>query len=425
MERKPDRDSVRHQNRSHILAALRKRGHASRTALGRDTGLSPATVSAIMADMIEEGLIVERAPINTHTGTPSQNATPIYRARGRPRIAMSLNPDHATLLAAKISVDRCTFLLSDYAGQTIAQSSITLPTLAAKRGAYAGSFIAAAEAFLRNHPASRRPDAIAIAMQGLVNGSTGTIAWSPAFSERDIPFTAPVSAHFGVQTMLSNDANMMAFGLKSTYPARFGDTFIAVMLDRGVGAGLFINGMPFEGATGAAAEFGHANHMPDGPLCRCGRRGCLEAFLSDYGIWRMASETPQNDRVITPSEADYSALIERARTGDARARAAFEEAGRALGFGIARLSALFDPGHVVISGAGIAAWDLIGAACEAGLEDTLVGELRGRMRLSVEPWSRNFILEGARAAALAYLDADVFAVPPELSAHADMGAHAS
>ena len=115
--------------------------------------------------------------------------------------------------------------------------------------------------------------------------------WSPAFRARNIPVVAPVQSALGISCTIANDANMMAEGLD---PQRQTGTAAVVFMGYGVGMGLIINGSVYHGPTGAAAEFGHMNHLPHGALCRCGRRGCVEAYAADYGILRNASGEPDS-----------------------------------------------------------------------------------------------------------------------------------
>ena len=184
----------------------------------------------------------------------------------------------------------------------------------------------------------------------------------------------PLERIFGIPCSIGNNANMIAEALIATDRKRYGGTTAVVFMGHGIGLGLILNGVVYHGATGRAAEFGHMNHIPDGPLCRCGRHGCLEAFSADYGIMRMANDRqgPDFDVHAAVLDNDMLELELAAEAGDTVAVNAFLRAGEVLGFGIARLIAMINPQRVVLAGPGTRAYGLMkdslwrGAAARAG-----------------------------------------------------------
>jgi predicted NBD/HSP70 family sugar kinase len=98
---------------------------------------------------------------------------------------------------------------------------------------------------------------------------------------RDIGCQAAQKAS-GIPCSIANNANMIAEALLGMDRNKYSGTTAVVFMGHGIGLGLILNGSVYSGATGRAAEFGHMNHLPDGPLCRCGRHGCLEAFSADW-----------------------------------------------------------------------------------------------------------------------------------------------
>jgi predicted NBD/HSP70 family sugar kinase len=384
MNKKVDTDVVRKQNRYLILQALRRHGPRPRVDIGRLTQLSPATVTAITAQLIAEVLEKLAGPI-AHT------------TRGRPTVDLALNPKALLVLALKISIDRFELALSDYSGHRVADKVLALATFNME----ARDVVAKASKFIRaflDETNTKTTDVkiIGIAMQGAVHASTGTLAWSPAFKARNIAFAAPIAAQTGIDCVLANDANMIAEGLMAKEHQLYRGTAAVVFLGYGVGLGLVINGTTFHGSNGAAAEFGHMNHEPSGALCRCGRSGCLEAYASDYGILRHAEGLPLN--MAPPYGAvDRSvmlALENAARHGDENALAAFHAAGRALGFGLARLVALLNPDRIVIAGPGSSAFELMEAAMNAALEEGVVEALRQNLKIERLPIDTDMILTG-------------------------------
>ena len=184
-------------------------------------------------------------------------------------------------------------------------------------------------------------------------------------------------------------------------------------VDYGVGMGLFVGDSLHHGAAGSAAEFGHMNHIPGGPLCRCGRRGCLEAFTADYAIYREARRmSPDTDpAAASPTAAELLALEAAAHGGDAHVRDVYAGVGTALGYGIARLMALVNPSRIVLTGGSTRAYPLFEAAMQEAIEEALVEDLRRFTVIETLPWDRDMILIGLIADSLARLDREIFANP--------------
>jgi len=401
MTNKADSDFVRRQNRHLVLEALRFAGRAPRIELGRLTRLSPATITSITTQLINEGLLEEQA----------ENGVSAAR-RGRPSVDLSLKPDAVHILAFKISIDRFELVLADYSGTRLAhevKSIRTYQMVAEDVGRHAAEFILA---FLNAQkipaPHIRK---IGVAAQGAADIGAGRLRWSPAFKALNIPIAEPITRLTGIACQIANDANMIAEGLMAREHYQYKGTAAVMFMGYGVGMGLVIDGKTYHGATGAAAEFGHMNHIPHGALCRCGMAGCLEAYASDYGILRHAEGLP--DSVAPPSSAvepDVMLALEKAaRRGDASALGAYRKAGEAIGFGLARMIALLNPDRIVISGPGLRAFDLIEPAINAALAEGVVPALRENVKIETLPMDHDMIITGTIDKLLHDLDRTVFA----------------
>ncbi len=403
MNNKADSDLVRRQNRHLLLEALRFHGPAPRVELGRLTSLSPATVTSITTQLLAEGYLREAG-----VQAEKNDAT----RRGRPTIALELNPEAALVLALKISIDRFEMALADYSGNVLARHTDKPSTYALDReraGPLAAHHVLA---FLdANNIAGRQIKKLGIAVQGVAGSQSGHLAWSPAFLALDIPLVQPMSELTGIACSLANDANMIAEGLMAREHYQYKGNAAVVFMGYGVGMGLVIDGKAYHGATGAAAEFGHMNHVPGGALCRCGKAGCLEAYASDYGILRAAenlsADTPPPSHAVDPDV--MRSLETAARRGDAKAKAAYDTAGRAIGYGLARLIALLNPDRIVISGPGTAAFDLMVGAMHQAIEEGVVAALRQNIIIETIPMSHDMIITGTIQKLLHELDRDVFA----------------
>ncbi|SHL21820.1 ROK family transcriptional regulator [Roseibium suaedae] len=397
MTKKADRDQIRRQNRSIILQTLRRNGPLARIDLGQITRLSPATVTAITSDLLDQGLI---------EGIESEEPK-AHLSRGRPRSLLQLNPDAACVLGIRLSVNAIDIALANFSGETVRTSSIAFDSSAADHENFPEVLIAAIRKFIAEAGlAEKKIKEIGVAAQGVVELSSGCVVWSPAFSGQNIPIVEPLQAAFNARCLLSNDTNMITEALHWSDPGTYSGTFAVVMLDYGVGMGLYLDNKLFAGASGKAAEFGHANHVPGGALCRCGKRGCMEAYLSDYALVRAASHLPETTDPddVEAGVAGLAALITKAQQGEEPALEAFAKAGRVLGYGLARLLAIIDPSRIVLTGAAMRAFSFMEKGMEEGLEEALVADLRQNFVIDVMPWEEDFIRRGLIAQAMERLD---------------------
>jgi predicted NBD/HSP70 family sugar kinase len=403
MEAKADSELVRRQNRRLVLDALRRSGPMARVELGRVTGLSPATITAISTQLIAERIIEELV---------SPLVLPANGKRGRPTTQLGLRAKAAHVLAANISIDTTVLTLVDYSGTVLKSERLHTPSYDAPPQAFARQTSDAIRAFLASAGlVSKDIMRIGVAIQGVADIREGSIVWSPAFAARDVPLGDVLERELGIPCFVANDANMMAEGFLASEATARNKTLATIFTGYGVGMGLIIDGKVFHGSSGGASEFGHMNHVPHGALCRCGRRGCIEAYAADYGILRTASGGGDNEAPHSSVDpAEMEALHTRAQSGDPRAIAAFDKAGEALGFGIGRLIALLNPDRVVVAGPGLWARELIEPAMRRAVEESVVEELRRDVAIEVIPVETDLILRGTTAALLRAVDGDMSAI---------------
>ena len=402
MREKADSDLVRRQNRRLLLDALRQHGPLARIELGRRTGLSPASITSIASQLIADGILQE---------VEDQQAPALPMRRGRPLTQIDINPRSAHVAAVKLSIDGIELALADSRGGIVCRSRSRVANYDAERDGF-GMAVAGeiGRLLAKARVPARKVARIGIAVQGVADSQAGTIVWSPAFRLRNIPVAAAVQDELGIPCHLANDANMIAEGLIGTDRARYGGTAAVVFMGYGVGMGLIIDGRVYHGPTGAAAEFGHMNHMPGGPLCRCGRRGCVEAYAADYSIRRWASG---NAEVMPPSFSavpaeEMLALEDQARRGEPRALAAYAKAGEALGYGLARMVALLSPTRIALAGPGTGAMELIEPHLRRAIEDGVVDELSRNVEIEVVPIDTDMIIQGTIGSALRHVEVEVF-----------------
>lgn len=381
-----------------VISAVRRAGQPSRTEIAATTGLSHSTISTISSDLIGEGILAE-----------SKGGEPALMKRGRPQVGLALDPDAAAIVAVVLSLNSLSAALIDYAGNTIAEESRRLVTQRLEADDLVDECIGIVRRLIEAN-SKGAVLRIAVAIQGVTDSGSRTLLWSPITPHDDIPFADRLEQEFGVPVTVENDCNMIAEALRWRDPSRYRDDFIAILLSHGIGMGLVTKGELFTGTQSSGGEFGHMIHRPDGALCRCGRRGCIEAYAGNYAIWRNARQGDENAEPLADlSDDDIRALAEAARDHDGPEREAFRKAGEAIGFGLGSMFALFDPAPLAFVGVGATAFDLMEPHVRAAIAKTAGGLHSKAISFDTEPNEVPLIREGCMMRALLYVDDEVFA----------------
>ncbi len=373
-------DDVRKGNRRRILAAIRRRGLISRTDIGQQTGLSAATVSAITFDLISEGVLVR------HSRDDASIA-----GRGRPKVDLSVNPAAGLVGTMNLQLNSVTATIIDYTGTPLAESAIDFDSRQASAASIRRALMHCLQhAFAKSGQSSSELKRIAVGVQGVTDVGGMKLLWSPVVKQRNLPIRSWLESEFGVPVSVCNDCDLMALALNWNDPQRYSGNFAAILFAHGVGMGLFLRGGLINGTRTSGIEFGHMIHIPGGAQCRCGSRGCIEAYAGDYAVKRRASGLPDDlppPGLVTAGE--MAAIVEAAQRGDDNARAAIEAAGRAIGTGLASIFALVDPFPVALIGSGTVTRDLLEPAIRAAIAQSIavkgagqpVGGRLGRIRI--------------------------------------------
>ena len=203
-----------------------------------------------------------------------------------------------------------------------------------------------------------------------------------------IPFVETVKKHYpSLPVVIDNDANAAAIGEMIYGGARGMREFIEITLGTGLGGGIVANGEMVYGYGGTAGELGHITVRPGGRLCGCGRRGCLETYVSATGIVRtmleiLADDTrPSRLRSVPVEKIDSKMIAEAALDGDELARAAFEETGRILGESLANFVAFSFPEAIFLFGGLAKSGNLLWEPTKRHMETNMLRNYKGMVKL--------------------------------------------
>ncbi len=220
------------------------------------------------------------------------------------------------------------------------------------------------------------------------NYYSGNIEYAPNLIWKGIiPFADIFSAIFKLPVTLTNDANAAAIGEMIFGGAQKMDNFLMITLGTGLGSGLVVGGKLIYGHDGFAGELGHICVKENGRACGCGKRGCLETYVSATGIKRtvfelLATETDDSVfRGISFDELESKQITLAANNGDKIAKKAFEKTGRLLGKSLADTVAHISPQAIFLFGGLALAGDWIFEPTKAAMEENLLEVFRGKIKI--------------------------------------------
>jgi glucokinase-like ROK family protein len=327
--------SLRELNRGRVIDAFRGRGTASRAEIARATGLSRSTVSSIVADLIESGLLTEQG-----------EATGVAHGEGggRPPVLLSLNPSAGMAVGVDFGHTHLRVAVSDLSHDVLAESWRQLDVdHSAEEG------LDAATALVDEVLGEARVDrdrvlGVGMGVPGPINRATGAVG-----SSSILPGWVGVDAATEMERRLrlpvhvENDANLGALAEFVWGSGKSHSNVVYIKLSSGVGAGLLFAGRLHQGAGGTAGEIGHTPAQHGTAICRCGSRGCLETVASARAIAEQLGVS-RGEPVSTKE------LLELIAKGDPAAARLIGEAGREIGVALAGLCNLLNPDCVIIGG---------------------------------------------------------------------------
>ncbi len=226
---------------------------------------------------------------------------------------------------------------------------------------------------------------------GAPNGNyyNGTIEYPPNLGWENVDVVKLVKQFMDLPVRITNDANAAALGEMQFGSAKNFKHFIEITLGTGLGSGIVVDGKILYGADGAAGELGHTIVVPNGRLCNCGKKGCLETYCSAEGIRRtvfelmaeMNGHSPLRSIAFTDLTAKEIARL--AEQGDAIALTAFDVTARILGRALADASAIFSPQAIILFGGLSQAGDLLLRPLKEYFEQHLMKHQKGKIRILV------------------------------------------
>jgi predicted NBD/HSP70 family sugar kinase len=377
---------IRRRNLSRVLRELHFSRPLSRSELAARLRLDRSTVASLVSELVARGIVLER-----------RRSGAIPQSPGRPSPIVELRQDGPGALAVDIATDWMGAAVVGLGGRIIASTrrdrslSNSTPEKAMED---LDALVRPMLAGLENGP---RIVAIGVSLPGLVRSDDGYLHVAPALGWRDVPMGQLIRAQFAdlnVPVFVGNDADLATSAEHLRGSGRGTTDFICIWGEGGLGAGIVVGGRLLSGSAGYAGEVGHVTIDPNGELCHCGARGCLESVVGEEALLRRSGRDPLG------GTAALEDLIAAADRGDHVALAALAESGRGLGIGIAGLVNIFNPNRVSLGGLYARVYAYVRAPILRELESRAMPAPRAMVDLVTVRLGGNALLLGAAELAL-------------------------
>ncbi len=325
--------TLRAANRALVLDLLSRSAPLSRADITRSTGLSRSTVSGLVQELLSEGVAQE-----TRDTEPA-------RGGGRPPTLISLRGAPGALVGVDIGHRHVRVAVTDLAARPLAEGALEIDVDHAATEALdrAADLVAECLTEAGIDPSGPRVVGVGMGVPGPVDPRTGVVSSPILPNWIGLAPATELAARLGRPVRVDNDANIGALGEVEYGAARGHSDVIYVKASSGIGAGLVLAGRLYRGTTGIAGEIGHVRLVDDGPVCRCGNRGCLETAVAAPKLVELLQ--PAYDEPLTVDR-----MLELGRDGDVGVNRILDDAGRSIGRVLADLCNHLNPGMIVIGG---------------------------------------------------------------------------
>lgn len=327
-------EQLRDDNRLRIVDVLRRQGTASRRDLAESTGLSRTTITAVVGELQDRGLVVEQAG-----GDADGSAR-----RGRPPTLLRLDPSAGAAVGVDFGHEHLRVAVADLSSTVLAERSARLDVDVAASVALDAAAELVEETLGEAGIARSAVVGAGMGLPGPIDRRTGTVGSSVILPGWAGVCPVPeLGRRLGLPVQVDNDANLGALAETTLGAARGHDDAIYVKISSGIGAGLVLGGRLHHGATGVAGEIGHVQVRDEGNVCRCGNRGCLETVAASGPLLGLLRATHGDDVTV-------EAMLGMLAAGDRAVWRVLNDAGLAVGNVLGDLCNSLNPSAIVVGG---------------------------------------------------------------------------
>jgi len=389
--------ALKSHNMRAVLLMLLKHKHVSRVRLAQLTGLSTTTITNLVTDLLNQGVVTEQGV-----------EKPEQRRVGRPRMALRLAPGARHAVGVHIGVSKVRVAVTDLHARCL--NFLSLTRIGEKSSSQVLNETAALikKAIAQSGVQAKHVLGVGVGASGLVNPYTGVNVFAPNLKWRDVPIRERLAGSLGLPVCVDNNVRAMALGEALFGVGQDVRALAFVYARNGVGAGFALDGQLYRGSAAGAGEIGHMTLIPEGgEPCRCGNTGCLETLVSEPTIVRLAEELAQQNQggiLATQLEQGQGTSIERifeaARAGDTPTRDMLDARACYMGIAMANLVNILNPELIVLGGFFAQGQDLLLPVVKTTMRQRAFARLGENVRLQATSFGQQAGVVGAAALAL-------------------------
>jgi predicted NBD/HSP70 family sugar kinase len=335
--------TVREKDKAVIMAAVRRFGPLSRVGIHDLTKLRPATISLLVRDLLKQGKLQVAGRADNPTG--------------RKQILLRVNEESGLVIGVDFDEEFVDVALMNLHPAIMASVREPIHLSGGVDGLIHQLFSCVHRLIQRPGVEKRRIRGIGVGVTGLINSREGSVIMSSTIEFwKQVPLKQLFEQEFGFPTVVENNCRTKAVAERILGAGEMAEDMIYLEYGRGIGTGIIVRGKVLHGHRFSAGEFGHTHILEDGPACKCGSFGCLEAIASiealEARIHKAVAEGGLSHCLKLaegdPAKIDGWMVLKAGGLGDKLCRGLVDELGRHLGLGLANLVNLFNPSVIVL-----------------------------------------------------------------------------
>lgn len=377
-------DHIKQVNAGRVYKLIDQKGPISRIDLSKQSELAPASITKITRELIAAHLIHE---------TTVQEAT----SRGRPAVGLQVNNQGWQFLSMRLGRGYLTIALHELGSDVLIDTKIDIHEV--DQEDLLARLLHEIDEFFQTYAEQlERVTSIAITLPGLVDSQSGLVLRMPHYNVENLPLGAEIYQATGLPVFIANDTRAWALAERLFGHSQNNENSILISIHHGLGAGIILDGRLLQGRHGNIGELGHIQIDPQGKLCHCGNRGCLETVASSQAIRNEVTERIARGEASSLSEIEEISvedICEAAENGDPLAVDVVEKLGHYLGSAIAIVVNLFNPEKVLIGGAINQAKEVLYPAVQASIEQQCLPEYHQNLTLVESRFYKQATMPGA------------------------------
>ena len=376
---KQDQDVIKQHNKLMILDIIKKQRPISRAEITKITRMSATSIGRFVSELCEEGVVRETEL--TSSGV------------GRKAIMLDIEPGAIYTIGVDIEKKRISFGMMDFSEAIIAHHRVEHKALEGTPEETAALICQEIRGMIEKQGVlAEKVIGVGIGVPGVINYEQGVVELSSTLGWKDVAFAGLIEKELGIKTVIDNDLKVKILAEYLYGSAKGSNKTALIGIGTGIGSSLIINGEVFRGGSNSAGELGHTTLDPNGNLCECGKRGCLQTYIDENALILEARRVKE--------VADVREVFVAARDGERWAKEIVSRTALYIGITINNIVCMYNPDTVILSGDLVENYREIVELVEEHSDQVIWAPFRGKFRVIPSELRGTAIVMGAGALAM-------------------------